>query len=293
MAGFWLPCASILLRIYGVTSKITSNSIGIPSGRLATPSTIRVDSFSSPKTRTSISEAASATLGCSRKSPSVAIDTPSLTIRLTLSSEPKWCRAADSTFRQAMAAALRPSSMVSSAPSRPREAGLPPATGNIPLRKSRLPLCTTSTYAPNGVGMGGSSMLWSCSRCSAPVCTGREDRESFIRILLIDRCLVCRLPFAYVCAAIDVQHLAGNMRRFCQEHNRIHDFLSVRDAAHWGTRAQKILWIVLMHGVSTTPGATLLKRIPSCAYSIARFFEMDSMPPLVIIGTEAVTPAIG
>jgi hypothetical protein len=50
----------------------------------------------------------------------MAIDTPSLTTRLTLSSEPKWCRAAASTFRQAMAAAVRPSSMVSSAPSRPR-----------------------------------------------------------------------------------------------------------------------------------------------------------------------------
>src|SRR6266550_4717117 len=47
----------------------------------------------------------------------------------------------------------------------------------------------------------------------------------------------------------------------------------------------------LCSGVSTTPGATVFKRMPSLAYSIARFFEMDSMPPLVIIGTEAVTPA--
>src|SRR5260370_697020 len=112
--------------------------------------------FSGPRIFVSMSEAASATLGCSRKSVSVAIDTPSLTTRLTLSSEPKWCRAAVSTFRQAMATALRPSSTVSSAPSRPREAGLPPATGNIPLKKSRLPVCTTSTYAPNAVGTGGS-----------------------------------------------------------------------------------------------------------------------------------------
>src|SRR5258708_23639190 len=49
----------------------------------------------------------------------------------------------------------------------------------------------------------------------------------------------------------------------------------------------------LCSGVSTTPGATVFKQMPSLAYSLARFFEMDSMPPLVIIGTEAVTPAIG
>jgi hypothetical protein len=47
-------------------------------------------------------------------------------------------------------------------------------------------------------------------------------------------------------AAIDVQHLSGNVWRFSQEHDRIHDFLSVRDAPHWGKRAQKILWIVFM-----------------------------------------------
>src|SRR5437867_956286 len=46
-------------------------------------------------------------------------------------------------------------------------------------------------------------------------------------------------------------------------------------------------------GVSTTPGATALTRMPSFAYSIARCWVIVLRPPLVIIGTEAVTPRIG
>src|SRR5258706_5049487 len=57
---------------------------------------------------------------------------------------------------------------------------------------------------------------------------------------------VCRLPFAYVRAAIDVQHLPGNVWCFRQEHDRISDFLSVRDTPHGGQRAQKVFWIVFM-----------------------------------------------
>src|SRR5882757_6105589 len=84
--------ASDQLR-YVATSKMTSNSTGVPRGRLATPYTRRQGLLSFPKTSLSNSEAASATFGCSRTSPEVATDTPSRTIRVTLSSDPK-CRRA-------------------------------------------------------------------------------------------------------------------------------------------------------------------------------------------------------
>src|SRR6476619_710935 len=45
-------------------------------------------------------------------------------------------------------------------------------------------------------------------------------------------------------------------------------------------------------GVSTTPGATAFTRIPSFAYSMARLRVIALIPPLVIIGIEAFTPAI-
>src|SRR5207244_11277554 len=56
----------------GCTSKITSSSTGVPSGRLATPYTKRQGFLSFPKTSCSNSEAASATFGRSRTSPEVA-----------------------------------------------------------------------------------------------------------------------------------------------------------------------------------------------------------------------------
>ena len=48
---------------YSATSKITSSSTGIPSGRLATPMTSRTGIFSMPKMSRNKSETASATLG--------------------------------------------------------------------------------------------------------------------------------------------------------------------------------------------------------------------------------------
>src|SRR5258708_40015146 len=48
---------------YSATSKMTSSSIGIPKGRLATPITSRTDVFSKPKTSRNRPEAASATVG--------------------------------------------------------------------------------------------------------------------------------------------------------------------------------------------------------------------------------------
>ena len=80
-------------RVHRRTSKMTSSSTGTPSGKLATPKTRRLEILSSPKTSLSSSDAASATRGCSRTSPSVAIDTPSRTTLDTRSSVPKCLRA--------------------------------------------------------------------------------------------------------------------------------------------------------------------------------------------------------
>src|ERR1700692_2936559 len=56
---------------------------------------------------------------------------------------------------------------------------------------------------------------------------------------------------------------------------------------------RKSFGLFLCSGVSTAPGATALKRIFSFAYSVAKLRVTASSPPLVIIGTEAVIPAIG
>src|SRR5215471_1852708 len=75
------------------TSKMISSSTGVPSGRLATPYTRRQGFLSLPKTSCSNSEAASATFVFLRISSDVATDTPSRTSRVTLSSDPRCCRA--------------------------------------------------------------------------------------------------------------------------------------------------------------------------------------------------------
>jgi len=61
------------------------------------------------------------------------------------SSEPRYALAADKALRQAISAALRPSSADSAPPTRPTYCGSCPTTGNMPLRKSRLPILTVST----------------------------------------------------------------------------------------------------------------------------------------------------
>src|SRR5947209_11624602 len=67
---------------------------------------------------------------------------------------------------------LAPASTSSSVPTRPIIFAAWPSVGSIPLRKSSLPVCTASTYVPNGSGGGGSLMPSSFNRCSAPA--GRE-----------------------------------------------------------------------------------------------------------------------
>ena len=52
-----------------------------------------------------------------------------------------------------------------------------------------------------------------------------DERDGCFLVAMRVNTPFCRLPFAYVRAAIDVQHLPGNVWRFNQEHDRIHDFL--------------------------------------------------------------------
>jgi len=80
-----------------------------------------------------------------------------------------FARCLAATGGRARAAALRAASASSSAPRRPMNLASWPAVGNMPLRKSRLPTSTDSTYAPNGCGGAGSWMPSSSSRCSAVV----------------------------------------------------------------------------------------------------------------------------
>ena len=61
----------------------------------------------------------------------------------------------------------------------------------------------------------------------------------------------------------------------------------------WAARSSESPWDHPCAEVCTTPGATALKRIPSFAYSMARLRVTVFRPPLVIIETEALTPAIG
>src|SRR5256885_3690198 len=56
---------------------------------------------------------------------------------------------------------------------------------------------------------------------------------------------------------------------------------------------RKSLGLFSCSGVSTTPGATTFTRMPCGAYSIARLRDIASIPPLVIIGKDAVTAASG
>src|SRR5260370_41190545 len=56
---------------------------------------------------------------------------------------------------------------------------------------------------------------------------------------------------------------------------------------------RKSFGLFLWRGVSTKPGATALKRMLFFAYSLARLRVIASSPPLVIIGIDAGTPAMG
>src|ERR1700756_3152851 len=130
---------------YCSTSKIISSSTGTPSGRLATPYTKRHGFLSFPKTSCSNAEAPSAIFGCSRTSPEVATYTLNLTVRVTLSSDPKCFRATARPLSAARRAARCPASRSSSAPTRPTNLAPWPSVGIIPVRKSSLPVCTAST----------------------------------------------------------------------------------------------------------------------------------------------------
>jgi hypothetical protein len=132
--------ASALSPLQTSTSKRTSNTTGTPSGRLAMPRTIRTGNLSSPKTSRNSSEAASATFGCAKKPPSVARFAISLTTLVTLSSEPRWFLAAESTFRACDARGFASCSTLYSLPSRPANFGLCPMTVGLGLGTRKAPL---------------------------------------------------------------------------------------------------------------------------------------------------------
>src|SRR6266478_9772699 len=62
-----------------------------------------------------------------------------------------------------------------------------PSVGSIPLRKSRLPVCTASAYVPNGSGGAGSLISSSFNRCSALAGGG------------LFRIADCAFEFAFIC----------------------------------------------------------------------------------------------
>jgi hypothetical protein len=100
-----------------------------------------------------------------------------------------------------------------------------------------------------------------------------------------------RLPTASVSTAIYVEHLSAHLRRLRKVENSIHNVFYVR---YFGCNVlRESLGSSVCIGVSTTPGATALKRMPSFAYSIARLRITEFRPPFVIIGTEPSIPAIG
>src|SRR6267378_5863679 len=217
-----------------------SRTTQTPTGRLAMPKTRRVDVLSVPNTLTSNSEAASATFGCSRNSGVVTSDTPRRTTRVTLSSDPKCSLASASAFNAARRLARRPSSTLNSAPIRPKNLGTPSSTGSVPLKKSRFPVWTASTYAPSGAGGRGRSMPRSFSRCSALALVVFVDTTGSpwisLEVASGDRqetpasAVHLRLsPPTQMRAAINVQHLAGDLARLGEIEHGLRDVLGARN----------------------------------------------------------------
>src|SRR5216684_6600054 len=94
-------------------------------------------------------------------------------------------------------------------------------------------------------------------------------------------------------AAINVQHLDGDLARLGEIEHGLCDVLGARNLPKRLQCAQELLGVVLVQRVSTTPGATTFTRRPCGAYSMARLREIASIPPLVIIGTDAVAVGPG
>jgi len=102
-----------------------------------------------------------------------------------------------------------------------------------------------------------------------------------------------RSPFSGVRTTVHVQHLPRYLTGFREINHGFHYVLDVRDCPRRRERPQEVLRGFCSHGVSTTPGATALKRIFSFAYSMAKLRVAVSRPPFVIIGTDAVISAMG
>src|SRR5262245_20307400 len=96
-----------------------------------------------------------------------------------------------------------------------------------------------------------------------------------------------------MCTAIDVQDFASDLAGFGQVEDSLRDVLGAAICPSGDSVRRKSFGLFSWSGVSTTPGATTFTRIPCVEYSIARLREIASMPPLVIMGTDAVNTASG
>ena len=192
---------------YSATSKITSSSIGIPSGRLATPITSRTASLSAPNTSRNKSDAPSATRGWSKKSPDVAMNTPS-------SNHPRHAvERSQMLLRRGQHAQSRCARRI---PSRLRVQLFPQPPKILRLvihhrehaaeekqiaRLHRLNVTAKWHSAPPE------------ARCRAPAAA------------LALPAATLRLTIAHVRTVVHVQHLPGDVTGFRQKNNRISDVL--------------------------------------------------------------------
>ena len=95
-------------------------------------------------------------------------------------------------------------------------------------------------------------------------------------------------------AAVNVQHLAGDLARLGEIEHGLGDVRGGRNLPKRRQRAQEVLRIVLeQRAYRQRQEPPRSRECPAFAYSIARLREIALIPPLVIIGTDAVNAASG
>jgi hypothetical protein len=154
-------------------------------------------------------------LGWSKKSPEVAMKTPSRTTRVTLSSDPKCCLAAARALKAAVWAASRPASVSSSFPSRPITSVCDPRPAACRSRRAGCP-----SAAPRR----------NCQTASVRLATQYQGPST--GALPRPAANLYRSPPAYVCTVVHVQHLPGYVARFRQINNSLSDVLRLGDRSH-------------------------------------------------------------
>src|SRR2546428_9380389 len=94
-------------------------------------------------------------------------------------------------------------------------------------------------------------------------------------------------------AAVDVQDVTSDRRGVGQVHDRIRDVLDRRRPTHRRQALHHVLRSLPVKRRVDDAGRDGVHADAVFAYSIARCWVIVSRPPLVIIGTAAVTPRIG